>query len=160
MKTLVETSLFNLFASYTNGAGPALGELPAAYDDFVNCLATLSPAGDLTGQLRCLNYTKIELAFMRQACNGMAEDCRNILYDVFIDKTLALLDAEAEILKEMLRHGTVSAGFHSEEEQTGGLPETHYRQEAPEQRMSDSQRQVKHAASITPQKKEKKQLIL
>lgn len=61
-----------------------------------------------------LNYTKIELAFMRQACNGMAEDCRNILYDVFIDKTLALLDAEAEILKEMLRHGTVSAGFHAE----------------------------------------------
>lgn len=51
---------------------------------------------------------------MRQACNGMAEDCRNILYDVFIDKTLALLDAEAEILKEMLRHGTVSAGFHAE----------------------------------------------
>ena len=49
---------------------------------------------------------------------------------------------------------------YSEEEQTGGLPETHYRQEAPEQRMSDSQRQVKHAASITPQKKEKKQLIL
>ena len=78
------------------------------------CHATLSPAGDLTGQLRCLNYTKIELAFMRQACNGMAEDCRNILYDVFIDKTLALLDAEAEILKEMLRHGTVSAGFHAE----------------------------------------------
>ena len=114
MKTLVETSLFNLFASYTNGAGPAAGELPAAYDDFVNCLATLSPAGDLTGQLRRLNYTKIELAFMRQACNGMAEDCRNILYDVFIDKTLALLDAEAEILKEMLRHGTVSAGFHAE----------------------------------------------
>ena len=107
MKTLVETSLFNLFASYTNGAGPAAGELPAAYDDFVNCLATLSPAGDLTGQLRRLNYTKIELAFMRQACNGMAEDCRNILYDVFIDKTLALL-------KEMLRHGTVSAGFHAE----------------------------------------------
>lgn len=95
MKTLVETSLFNLFASYTNGAGPAAGELPAAYDDFVNSLVTLSPAGDLTGQLRCLNYTKIELAFMRQACNGMAEDCRNILYDVFIDKTLALLDAEA-----------------------------------------------------------------
>jgi hypothetical protein len=49
-----------------------------------------------------------------KACNGMAEDCRNILYDVFIDKTLALLDAEAEILKEMLRHGTVSAGFHAE----------------------------------------------
>ena len=114
MKTLVETSLFNLFASYTNGAGPAAGELPAAYDDFVNCLATLSPAGDLTGQLRRLNYTKIELAFMRQACNGMAEDCRNILYDVFIDKVLSLLDAEIEMLKECLRHYTDDAGMGME----------------------------------------------
>ena len=114
MKTLVETSLFNLFASYTNGAGPAAGELPAAYDDFVNCLATLSSAGDLTGQLRRLNYTKIELAFMRQACNGMAEDCRNILYDVFIDKVLSLLDAEIEMLKECLRHYTDDAGMGME----------------------------------------------
>jgi hypothetical protein len=39
MKTLVETSLFSLFASYTNGAGPAASGLPAAYDDFVNRLA-------------------------------------------------------------------------------------------------------------------------
>ena len=114
MNTLVETSLFNLFASYTNGAGPAAGELPAAYNDFVNCLATLSSAGDLTGQLRRLNYTKIELAFMRQACNGMAEDCRNILYDVFIDKVLSLLDAEIEMLKECLRHYTDDAGMGME----------------------------------------------
>ena len=73
MKTLVETSLFDLFASYINGAGPAAGELPAAYDDFVDRLAALSPEGDLVGQLRRLNYTKIELAFMRQACDGMTE---------------------------------------------------------------------------------------
>ena len=72
MKTLVETSLFDLFASYINGAGPAAGELPAAYDDFVDRLAALSPEGDLVGQLRRLNYTKIELTFMRQACDGMA----------------------------------------------------------------------------------------
>lgn len=114
MKTLVETSLFNLFASYTNGAGPAASGLPAAYDDFVNRLAMLSPERDLTGQLRRLNYTRIELAFMRQACNGMAEDRHHILYDVFIGKTLALLDAEAEMLKEMLRHGGTSAGFKAE----------------------------------------------
>ena len=114
MKTLVETSLFSLFASYTNGAGPAASGLPAAYDDFVNRLAMLSPERDLTGQLRRLNYTRIELAFMRQACNGMAEDRRHILYDVFIGKTLALLDAEVEMLKEMLRHGGTSAGFKAE----------------------------------------------
>ena len=110
----METSLFNLFASYINGIGLAVSELPAAYDDFVNCLATLSLEEDLTGQLRRLNYTKIELAFMRQACDGMAEGCRHILYDVFIGKTLALLDAEAEMLKEMLRHGGTSAGFKAE----------------------------------------------
>ena len=114
MKTLVETFLFNLFASYTNGAGPAASELPAAYDDFVNRLATLSLEEDLTGQLRRLNYTKIELVFMRQACDGMAAGCRHILYDVFIGKTLALLDAEAEMLKEMLPHGGTSAGFKAE----------------------------------------------
>lgn len=65
MKTLVETPLFNLFASYMNGTGASAGELPAAYDGFVDRLATLSPEGDLTGHLRRLNYTKIELAFMR-----------------------------------------------------------------------------------------------
>ena len=88
--------------------------MPAAYDDFVDRLAALSPEGDLVGQLRRLNYTKIELAFMRQACDGMTEGCRHILYDVFIGKTLALLDAEAEMLKEMLRHGGMSAGFKAE----------------------------------------------
>ena len=61
-----------------------------------------------------LSLIHISMCIRDRACNGMAEDCRNILYDVFIDKTLALLDAEAEILKEMLRHGTVSAGFHAE----------------------------------------------
>ncbi len=56
------------------------------------------------------------------------------------------------------KDGNVTSGVaypYSEEEQTGGLPETHYRQEAPEQRMSDSQRQVKHAASITPQRRKR-----
>ena len=52
MKTLIETSLFNLFASYINGSEPAAGELPAAYDHFVTCLAELSQDEDLTGQLR------------------------------------------------------------------------------------------------------------
>ena len=88
MKTLIETSLFNLFASYINGSEPAAGELPAAYDHFVTCLAELSQDEDLTGQLRRLNYTKIELAFMQQTSNGMTEEHRHILYDVFIGKTL------------------------------------------------------------------------
>lgn len=113
MKTLMETSLFNLFASYINGSELAAAELPAAYDHFVTCLAEFSQ-DDLMGQLRRLNYTKIELAFMQQTSDGMTEGCRHILYDVFIGKTLVLLDAETEMLKEMLRHGGTFAGFKAE----------------------------------------------
>ncbi len=39
---------------------------------------------------------------------------RHILYDVFIGKTLALLDAEAAMVKEMLRYGGMPAGFKVE----------------------------------------------
>lgn len=120
MKTLIETSLFNLFASYINGSELAAGELPAAYDHFVTCLVELSQDEDLTGQLRRLNYTKIELAFMQQTSNGVTEEHRHILYDVFIGKTLALLDAEAEMVKEMLRHGGTLAGFKTETETVHG----------------------------------------
>ena len=109
MKTLIETPLFIFFASYLNGSEPVAGELPAAYDHFVTSLAELSQDGELTGQLRRLNYTKIELAFMQQTCNGMTETHRHVLYDVFLSKTLALLDAEAEMIKEMLRYGGLSA---------------------------------------------------
>lgn len=114
MKTLIETPLFIFFASYLNGSEPVAGELPAAYDHFVTSLAELSQDGELTGQLRRLNYTKIELAFMQQTCNGMTETHRHVLYDVFLSKTLALLDAEAEMIKEMLRYGGLSAGFKAE----------------------------------------------
>ena len=49
---------------------------------------------------------------------------------------------------------------HSEEEKAGKSLETYRKQEAPKQKPSDRQRQAKHVASITPQNKEKKQLIL
>ena len=49
---------------------------------------------------------------------------------------------------------------HSEKEKIGKSPETYHKQEVPEQKTSDRQRQAKHVASITPQNKEKKQLIL
>ena len=114
MKTLLETSLFNLFASYINGSELMAAELPAAYDHFVTCLAELSQDNDLTGQLRRLNYTKIELAFMQQTSDGMTEEHRHILYDVFIGKTLALLDAEVEMVKKMLCHSNTPAGFKTE----------------------------------------------
>lgn len=51
---------------------------------------------------------------MQQTCNGMTETHRHVLYDVFLSKTLALLDAEAEMIKEMLRYGGLSTGFKAE----------------------------------------------
>lgn len=114
MKTLINTSLFNLFTAYINGTEHAAEELPAAYENFVDLLAELPQDEDLMKRLRRLNYTKIELAFMQRVCNDMAEKQRHVLYDVFIDKTLALLDAEAEMIKDSFRHSGIMAGLKTE----------------------------------------------
>lgn len=114
MKTLINTSLFNLFAACMNGTEHAAEELPAAYENFVDLLAELPQEEDLMKRLRRLNYTKIELVFMQRICNDMAEKQRHVLYDVFIGKALALLDAEAEMIKDSFRHGGMMAGLKTE----------------------------------------------
>lgn len=112
MRTLMDTSLFKLFASYLNGMELAAGELPAAYENFVNLLAEL-PQEEAVKQLRRLNFTRIELAFMKNALNDRTER-GHVLYDVFIGKTLALLDAEIEMIKDLLRHGGMLSGVKTE----------------------------------------------
>ena len=103
MRTLTNTLLFNMFTSYMTGSELMSEDLPAAYDDFANQLAELSQDEDRMKLLRRLNYTKIELSFMQQTCNVM-EGGRHILYDVFISKTLSLLETEIEITKDYFRH--------------------------------------------------------
>ena len=103
MRTLTNTLLFNMFTSYMTGSELMSEDLPAAYDDFANQLAELSQDEDRMKLLRRLNYTKIELSFMQQTCNVM-ERGRHILYDVFISKTLSLLETEIEITKDYFRH--------------------------------------------------------
>ena len=103
MRTLTNTLLFNMFTSYMTGSELMSEDLPAAYDDFANQLAELSQDEDRMKLLRRLNYTKIELSFMQQTCNVM-EGGRHILYDVFISKTLSLLETEIEITKDYLRY--------------------------------------------------------
>lgn len=49
---------------------------------------------------------------------------------------------------------------HSNEQKTGKLSDTGLIREAPAQKRGNGQRQAKHVASITPDKKEKKQLII
>jgi len=113
MRTLTNTPLFGMFTSYVEGSELMPGNLPAAYDDFVGLLTNLPQDGDTVGQLRRLNYTRIELSFMRQTSDVLKEK-RHVLYDVFIDKVLSLLDAEIEMLKECLRHYTDDAGMGME----------------------------------------------
>ena len=105
MRTLTNTPLFGMFTSYVEGSELMPGNLPAAYDDFVGLLTNLPQDGDTVGQLRRLNYTRIELSFMRQTSDVLKEK-RHVLYDVFIDKVLSLLDAEIEMIKEMFRYGS------------------------------------------------------
>lgn len=113
MRTLTDTPLFNLFTAYLGGTELVTGELPAAYDSFVTLLEELSQDEDRMRQLRRLNYTKIELAFMQSTSEKMTEG-RHVLFDVFIGKTLALLDAEIEMIKEMFRHGGGMEGLKPE----------------------------------------------
>ncbi len=103
MRTLTNTLLFNMFTSYMTGSELMSEDLPAAYDDFANQLAELSQDEDRMKLLRRLNYTKIELSFMQQTCNVM-EGGQHILYDVFISKTLSLLETEIEITKDYFRY--------------------------------------------------------
>ena len=103
MRTLTNTLLFNMFASYMRGSELMSEDLPAASDDFANQLAELSQDEDRMKLLRRLNYTKIELFFMQQTCNVM-EGGRHVLYDVFISKTLSLLETEIEITKDYFRY--------------------------------------------------------
>lgn len=103
MRTLTNTLLFNMFTSYITGSELMSEDLPAAYDDFANQLAELSQDEDRMKLLRRLNYTKIELFFMQQTCNVM-EGGRHVLYDVFISKTLSLLETEIEITKDYFRY--------------------------------------------------------
>ena len=103
MRTLTNTLLFNMFASYMRGSELMSEDLPAAYDDFANQLAELSQDEDRMKLLRRLNYTKIELFFMQQTCNVM-EGGRHVLYVVFISKTLSLLETEIEITKDYFRY--------------------------------------------------------
>mgnify|MGYP001657855547 FL=1 len=113
MRTLTDTPLFNLFTAYLGGTELVTGELPAAYDSFVTLLAELPQDEDRIKQLRRLNYTRIELAFMQTASEKMTEE-RHVLFDVFIGKTLALLDTEIEMIKEMFRHSGGMEGLKPE----------------------------------------------
>ena len=94
MKILKDTVLFGLFASYADGVRNGEEKLSAAYDDFATLLATLPTDGtNICAQLRRLFYTKIELRGIQEtvSTNGME---RHVLFDVYIGKALALLDAE------------------------------------------------------------------
>ena len=111
MRTLTGIPLFGMFTSYVEGSELMPGNLPAAYDDFVGLLTNLPQDGDTVGQLRRLNYTRIELSFMRQTSDVLKEKRHVLDPYVFIDKVLSLLDAEIEMLKECLRHYTDDAGM-------------------------------------------------
>lgn len=105
MKVLKNTVLFGLFASYADGVCCSVEKLASAYDDFAMLLTTF-PTDEINvcTQLRRLFYTKIELKGIQEhvSANGQAG---HVVFDIYIYKALALLDAEERMLKEILRHG-------------------------------------------------------
>ena len=65
MRILIETTLIAMFTSYQNQQELAPGELSTAYEEFVSLLAVIAD-DDRSGHLRRLNYTKIELTFLKK----------------------------------------------------------------------------------------------
>lgn len=99
MKTLIKTTLMTMFTTYLNHGELTPSELPAAYDDFVVLLSDFLD-NDHIRHLRRLNYTKIELSFLKQMCDVMING-RHVLYDVFINKSLTLQETEIQLIKNL-----------------------------------------------------------
>lgn len=112
MKTLIDTTLVTMFTAYLNRENLTPGELPAAYDEFVILLSEISD-DDRIRHLRRLNYTKIELSFLKQMSDGMT-DGRHVLYDVFVNKSLALLETEIRLIKDLYMDKYVPSTFQVE----------------------------------------------
>jgi hypothetical protein len=112
MKTLIETTLVTMFTAYLNRKNLTPGELPAAYDEFVSLLSEFSN-DDRIRHLRRLNYTKIELSFLKQMSDGMT-DGRHVLYDVFINKSLTLLETEIRLIKDLFMDKHAPSTFQVE----------------------------------------------
>lgn len=118
MRILIETTLIAMFTSYQNQQELAPGELSTAYEEFVSLLAVIAD-DDRIGHLRRLNYTKIELTFLKKACDAMTEG-RHILYDVYINKSLAVLDAEIQIIKDFYMENKLSSVIQIKHQPEGG----------------------------------------
>lgn len=118
MKTLIETTLFRMFASYSGKEDLIPGELTAAYEQFATLLSDIPVEEERVSHLRRLNYTKIELLFLKEICDNM-QDGKHVLYDVFINKSLALLDAEIGIIKDFYRGDHISADIQTVLRETG-----------------------------------------
>ena len=109
MKILKDTILFGLFASYADGIRNGAEKLPSAYNDFAMLLATLPADGtSVCAQLRRLFYTKIELKGIQETISANGTE-KHVLFEVYINKALVLLDAEEQMMKEVLRHGGTGA---------------------------------------------------
>ena len=108
MKTLTETTLFILFVSYSKHEKLIPNDLPEAYDEFAVLLSEIPIENDRIGYIRMLNYTRIELSFIKQHCEALTEE-KHILYDIFISKTLALLEMEIQIIKDFFQENRMIA---------------------------------------------------
>lgn len=118
MKTLIKTTLMTMFTTYLNHGELTPSKLPAAYDDFVVLLSEFLD-NDHIRHLRRLNYTKIELSYLKQMCDVMI-DGRHVLYDVFINKSLALLETEIQLIKNLFLDNQMQYPFLVEKLQGHG----------------------------------------
>lgn len=104
MKALIETRLFALFTSYVSGQVSPVEDLIPAYDQYATLLEQLAQQDIFAPeQLRCLFYTRIELKGLQEVLLNM-QTKKNVMFEVYLNKAISLIEAEIQITKEFHTH--------------------------------------------------------
>lgn len=121
MKKLINTPLFELFHLAGTGKGCQDEKFEKAYNQYIDLLVSLSKSKQsVPEQLREVLYTRIELKSLKEKITLSGNDSKTVF--IYLNKTLALLDAEVQILKEFsvigMKNCPVSSFAHCKEKNT------------------------------------------
>lgn len=99
MKKLINTPLFELFHLAVTSKGCQDEKFEKAYNQYIDLLVSLSKSKQsVPEQLREVLYARIELRSLKEKITLSGNDSKTVF--IYWNKTLALLDAEVQILKE------------------------------------------------------------
>ena len=121
MKKLINTPLFELFHLAGTGKGCQDEKFEKAYNQYTELLVRLSKSKQsVSEQLREVLYARIELKALKEKLTLSGNDSKTVI--IYLNKTLALLNVEVQILKDFsvmgMKNCTVSLSARCKEKNT------------------------------------------